>query len=202
MITLDGCISEISPNPNRGRPLKWFDFQDKKNRNIGFNFDESSILRGICKLSSEQIGECYKYETRPLSDVDIAYLCRGCQYTCQAAKIYGDLCGSIFEPYYLCDREEISKAANPKCFVYLIHDSRYVKIGMAKDVTKRLAGLQTGNAEKLSILCVIPCKSESSAGSLESYMHSIYRQYALEGEWFNILDKLDLKEWSASEWWA
>lgn len=75
---------------------------------------------------------------------------------------------------------------NTHNMVYFITDGNYIKIGKADDVGQRLIQLQTGNPNKLSILY-----SMIGEYDLEKTIHDFYKDYRVEGEWFNIpLDNL------------
>lgn len=67
-------------------------------------------------------------------------------------------------------------------FVYVVQaqPGTPVKIGVARDVDARLAGLQTGNPYKLRVLFVLPGGYE-----LEWQFHQKLKKYRMEGEWFD-----------------
>lgn len=70
-------------------------------------------------------------------------------------------------------------------YVYFITDSHgHIKIGKADDTYKRLNELQTGNPYKLSILLTVMMTSVNDAFSLEQELHKLFKDYQLEGEWF------------------
>ncbi len=70
-------------------------------------------------------------------------------------------------------------------YVYFITDSHgHIKIGKTDDVVKRLSELQTGNPFKLSIILTIMLKTIEDAFSLENALHRKFKDYQLEGEWF------------------
>lgn len=72
-------------------------------------------------------------------------------------------------------------------FIYaIIDESDRVKLGKAADVDRRLAELQTGNAEKLTIMYLWYVDSMTKA---ETGLHHIFAAYRVRGEWF----KLDRK---------
>jgi len=74
-------------------------------------------------------------------------------------------------------------------YIYLIYsENGFYKIGITKNLTKRLKTLQTGNAECLHL--VDSFKSDY-ASTIEAALHRKYKQYRVNGEWFNI--KIDLK---------
>ena len=70
-------------------------------------------------------------------------------------------------------------------YVYFITDNHgHIKIGKTDDTYKRLKELQTGNPYKLSILLTIMMTSVNDAFSLEQELHQLFKDYRLEGEWF------------------
>lgn len=54
-----------------------------------------------------------------------------------------------------------------------------IKIGLTKDIDKRLVSLQTGSPYPLRLLSWTPGNEET-----EKYVHDLYRDHRLEGEWF------------------
>jgi hypothetical protein len=66
-------------------------------------------------------------------------------------------------------------------FVYVIQGEQGspIKIGVAKNVKSRIAGLQTGNPQRLRLLHVLP-----GDGLLERALHQRLRESAIHGEWF------------------
>lgn len=61
-----------------------------------------------------------------------------------------------------------------------------VKIGRAKDPKKRLAQLQTGNSNKLTLFAVV----ENVTPEYEFKLHKLMDHIRLEGEWFQLTDEL------------
>jgi predicted GIY-YIG superfamily endonuclease len=59
-----------------------------------------------------------------------------------------------------------------------------IKIGMAKDVDRRVAELQTGNAFKLNVIALIPCDCREQAEYTEKRLHKFFRKQKIRGEWF------------------
>lgn len=82
-----------------------------------------------------------------------------------------------------CDADEMIEG------VYLIQaqPSGAVKIGYSKDVYRRLASLQTANAETLSVVGVLDLDMDG-----EKALHKRFRHFRLSGEWFqvSVLDAL------------
>ena len=74
-----------------------------------------------------------------------------------------------------------------KRFIYLLKCHQYYKIGVAKDVKARLAGIQTGNpypvelVEKFEVVY-------SAAGYLENLFHNTFYRFGchVRGEWFEL----------------
>lgn len=71
-------------------------------------------------------------------------------------------------------------------FIQSASGSGPIKIGKARDVTRRLASLQTGNHDKLHVIGVI----ENGGGDLERSLHEQFAKYRLHGEWFSPADEL------------
>lgn len=70
-------------------------------------------------------------------------------------------------------------------FIYIIHASNTstYKIGIAKDVEKRLKGLQTSNPNKLQVVNKFYF---DNASKIESDLHEKFKDKRLNGEWFNL----------------
>ncbi len=69
-------------------------------------------------------------------------------------------------------------------FVYLIGDGRFLKIGETSGCpTQRMRELQTGNANRLSLVAVFECGDRKE---LEAYLHSEFSGVRVGGEWFDI----------------
>jgi hypothetical protein len=73
--------------------------------------------------------------------------------------------------------------AESKVFVYLIEANSFYKIGIATDVTKRLASLQTSSPHQMKVL-----KSWESAFAqkAERYLHRHFKDCRQKGEWFRL----------------
>ena len=59
-----------------------------------------------------------------------------------------------------------------------------IKIGVAANITRRLAQLQTGNPFELIVMATIPCDSYLQAYDLEGRIHKIFKRQRIRGEWF------------------
>ena len=67
--------------------------------------------------------------------------------------------------------------------VYIVQSEEYIKVGVAKDVKKRIQGIQTGNQYKLKL---IGTKESLNDYELESRIHTFLSNYRVIGEWFRI----------------
>lgn len=59
-----------------------------------------------------------------------------------------------------------------------------IKIGVAKDVKKRIDELQIGNAFRLNVIACIPCDCRDQAVGLEQKIHRFFKKQRIRGEWF------------------
>ena len=66
-------------------------------------------------------------------------------------------------------------------YIYFIEDSqnKTIKIGISKKVLSRFKNLQTSNSNSLNLIGAIP-----GDYSLESQLHSKFKKYRINGEWF------------------
>jgi hypothetical protein len=72
----------------------------------------------------------------------------------------------------------------PICGVYAIRCQEFIKIGCAKDVANRIAGLATGYPFELDVIAVIPTESASLARAMEKSLHGEFKATRHRGEWF------------------
>lgn len=72
-------------------------------------------------------------------------------------------------------------------YLYVIgNNTNRQKIGISKDVDKRLKNLQTGNPDKLTIHYKIECPTIKDTLKLEKKIHAELSYKRLSGEWFNM----------------
>ncbi len=71
--------------------------------------------------------------------------------------------------------------------VYLLSCGPYHKIGITKDITKRIQQLQTGCAERI---LYVDSFNSPKAEKDEQRIHQELDQYRLRGEWFDIPTRL------------
>lgn len=78
------------------------------------------------------------------------------------------------------------KVGNQAHFIYFIFnaDSNAIKIGRAKNVSKRLQALQTSSPAMLKLLKTIPVEGLGAARELERSLHQQFQSLRLNGEWF------------------
>jgi len=66
-----------------------------------------------------------------------------------------------------------------------------VKIGKSNKPNQRLGGLQSANAEPLTVLAKLFFKTEHAAWTAESELHAKYRHLQIRGEWFRLDSDLE-----------
>jgi hypothetical protein len=78
------------------------------------------------------------------------------------------------------------KLAHQAHFVYFIlnQDSNAIKIGRARDLTKRMKALQTSSPAKLKLLKSVQVEGGKEAQELEQSLHRQFNEIRLAGEWF------------------
>lgn len=75
-------------------------------------------------------------------------------------------------------------------FVYFFVEAErgLIKIGSAHDVEQRASVLQTGCADRLDVLGVIP---HPRPRKLESHLHKMFRQDRYRAEWFRYSERME-----------
>jgi hypothetical protein len=72
--------------------------------------------------------------------------------------------------------------------IYFISDGNYIKIGQAKDLPNRIAGMQTENPKKLIVIAYIEVL-ETQLNVEERKAHKFFKKYRLQNnfnrEWFS-----------------
>lgn len=113
--------------------------------------------------------------------------------------VISDEKGIQFETFALSPKKSSRKNINTQHSVYFIRagSNGPIKIGMAKDVNKRLSTLQTGNHEFLMLLATIPCKSLKEAEYMERKMHRCFKKQHIRGEWYK--GSISIKDIEAAE---
>ena len=71
-------------------------------------------------------------------------------------------------------------------FVYFVQAGSRgaIKIGIARNIKKRMDTMQTGNPFKLNLLAAIPCENRLQAQYIESSLHRFFAKQKVRGEWF------------------
>lgn len=74
-------------------------------------------------------------------------------------------------------------------YVYFVRSAQQnaVKVGIARDVRARIAGLQTGNPNRLELVGAIP-----GGRHAELFLHRLLGEKRLVGEWFEIDDAVNV----------
>lgn len=83
-------------------------------------------------------------------------------------------------PFYTQTNEKVN---NSDRFIYVLKSNEYYKIGIAKDVAKRMRELQTGDPVKHLFVCSSFFKD---APRFEKCLHEAFAKYRVEGEWFEL----------------
>ena len=78
------------------------------------------------------------------------------------------------------------QTAKTPCYVYFVfnRDSKAIKIGIAKNIRRRLASLQTSSPAELELLCSVKNKTTKAARKLEQELHQKFDRFRIRGEWF------------------
>lgn len=72
------------------------------------------------------------------------------------------------------------------CYVYLVTDGEFTKIGLSHTPYQRLRGIERERGFKLKLAYLIPCPDINAATILELDLHSFFRRYREWGEWFSL----------------
>jgi hypothetical protein len=83
-------------------------------------------------------------------------------------------------PFYIQTTEKVT---NSNRFIYVLKSRKYYKIGIAKDVEKRMRELQTGDPIKHLFVC---SSFFEDAPKFEKRLHEAFDEYRVEGEWFEL----------------
>jgi len=78
------------------------------------------------------------------------------------------------------------QTAKTPCYVYFVlnRDSKAIKIGIAKNIRRRLASLQTSSPAELELIGSIKTTGTQAARKLESKLHHQFDRWQIRGEWF------------------
>lgn len=187
---------EIPSGANPGWNMMTVNLYDKAQRGCGFNFKEAAEFRDICSMHIEQLIHCYSCFDKEMTKAELIARCIGCPYAntqdseARTRRIYTNK-----HPFFIENIVDI-EWDDPKYYVYLISDGKYIKIGITKDLQTRLRELQVANPNQLELICAIPLKSEKDARDLEERLHHEYDEFYIRGEWFDILKHIDIQEFS------
>jgi|ERR1700729_3349632 len=69
-------------------------------------------------------------------------------------------------------------------YVYAIRAGNHLKIGVTRDIKKRLSGLQTASAVKLQLTGLWTFDNMAQAHAVERSLHSLFADKCTHGEWF------------------
>ncbi len=194
-------------NPG-GRSLQKVDLADKYLRGVGFG-PRAGDFKLVCKFGADQLIQCYGYhgfKGYEDSVYDVAIRCQDCPYCTLKMNFSPD---DLYRTNgYPCNwwsqapervseelAEYVDNRENARWKVYFISDGHFAKIGKSNDVRHRLAELQCGNGNTLRVLFTIGAKSERAAYRIENTLHYKFKMYRMEGEWFDILHRIDISKW-------
>ena len=115
-------------------------------------------------------------------------------------EYYDDFCKPPICRYFISIPQQKEKLIS---YVYIIKGSRMnptesnYKIGISKNVSKRLESLQTSSPEKLELLFK---HRTTEADKLEKSLHKFFKYYRIRenGEWFQFEDT-KISEWLRTE---
>ena len=167
----------------------------------GLNFTESSNFSCICDCGAEQLISCYRDLDVDMIPEHFSKLCRHCEHHVSTRFFDEGKRRNIWLPYFLIDYMEendmFPEDERSKWIVYFITDGQFVKIGVTNKLKERIAGIQTGNPRTTKPLFLIHAKDSESSYKIETKLHSLYSEYRMSGEWYNILDKLNVETWKS-----
>ena len=72
-------------------------------------------------------------------------------------------------------------------FLYFIKAGKFVKIGVAKDISRRIKELQTGNPHELQLIHAEWFTDKYAALDAEKKLHAHFRDIQTVGEWFEAM---------------
>lgn len=67
------------------------------------------------------------------------------------------------------------------CDVYVIKCGTHIKIGKAKNTSKRIASLQAANPDEIEVIAIL---TEGDGHKLERQLHKRFAEHRHRGEWF------------------
>lgn len=82
------------------------------------------------------------------------------------------------------------KKPSQSTHLYVLEANGLWKIGVTNNMEKRLKQLQTGNPYEINVMLLEERKNPQKA---EKYLHRIYHEKRLKGEWFSDLSIRDIE---------
>ena len=79
----------------------------------------------------------------------------------------------------------ILESSNTQVSVYVLEANGVCKVGVAKSITSRVAGMQTGNPYKIEVVAEFRFHDEKTARDIEAETHRMLNHCRMYGEWFN-----------------
>jgi len=81
------------------------------------------------------------------------------------------------------DNEKIKSQDVSFGYLYFLTDGDYVKIGVSKNVNKRISELNTSSAKEIKLIAKYCLPNPYS---VEAILHQLLKRYRVNGEWFDI----------------
>jgi predicted GIY-YIG superfamily endonuclease len=84
---------------------------------------------------------------------------------------------------------KVERISDP--LVYFIQESTgLIKIGLTKNIGKRLKTYETHNPHELKLLKVVRCANLKEAQHLEKSLHKKFSKFKINGEWFELPEEI------------
>lgn len=74
-----------------------------------------------------------------------------------------------------------------------------IKIGIARNISKRIDAMQTGNSSELKLIAALPFEDRVQAEHAEKRIHHRFRYQKIRGEWFT--NNINLKRLELASTW-
>ena len=136
----------------------------------------SSFEKAMATLHKHKFEDCELEETRQTL---VRQFIAGALTERQKAQVY-----KLAAPIRTRHKQIKKRKQKQAHYVYAISDGAFIKIGFAKDPTKRLNDLQTASPSELKLEATIRCERYSKAARLERRIHRKCGQFRVRGEWF------------------
>lgn len=103
---------------------------------------------------------------------------------------------NMFRRYYSQEKECVKDSPT---VVYAVRFGNLVKIGITKNLLKRMAAFTHANQSPAKVLCSLVAGCREEAESIERKLHITFRAQRVGGEWFNLDDQSVLAQFNHFE---